>query len=88
MYIYTYIYIKHKSIRNADQKHPQYIKSCNNCTKSVSTQDNCHCIAVISSPEEINCNILNYGYIILPVDMYGCESWSLTLREEYRQIVC
>jgi hypothetical protein len=22
--------------------------------------------------------------IILPVDLYGCETWSLTLREEYR----
>jgi hypothetical protein len=25
-----------------------------------------------------------YKTIILPVVLYGCESWSLTLREEYR----
>jgi hypothetical protein len=25
-----------------------------------------------------------YKTIILPVDMYGCETWSLTLREEHR----
>ena len=24
------------------------------------------------------------GTIILPVVLYGCENWSLTLREEYR----
>jgi hypothetical protein len=24
------------------------------------------------------------GYIILPVILYGCEIWSLTLREEHR----
>jgi hypothetical protein len=25
-----------------------------------------------------------YKTIILPVILYGCETWSLTLREEYR----
>ena len=25
-----------------------------------------------------------YRTIILPVDLYGCETWSLTLREERR----
>jgi hypothetical protein len=25
-----------------------------------------------------------YRTIILPVVLYGCETWSLTLREEYR----
>jgi hypothetical protein len=25
-----------------------------------------------------------YGTIILPVVLYGCETWSLTLREERR----
>jgi hypothetical protein len=24
------------------------------------------------------------GYVILPVVLYGCETWSLTLREEHR----
>jgi hypothetical protein len=28
-----------------------------------------------------------YKTIILPVVLYGCETWSLTLREEHRQIV-
>jgi hypothetical protein len=28
-----------------------------------------------------------YRTIILPVDLYGCEVWSLTLREERRQRV-
>ena len=27
---------------------------------------------------------LNYRTIILPVVLYGCETWSLTLREERR----
>jgi hypothetical protein len=25
-----------------------------------------------------------YKIVILPVVLYGCETWSLTLREEYR----
>ena len=29
-----------------------------------------------------------YGTIILPVVLYGCETWSLTLREEHRLRVC
>jgi hypothetical protein len=29
-----------------------------------------------------NVNITIYRTIILPVDMCGCETWSLTLREE------
>jgi hypothetical protein len=28
-----------------------------------------------------------YKTIILPVVLYGCETWSLTLREEYRMRV-
>jgi hypothetical protein len=31
-----------------------------------------------------NINIKIYRTIVLPVILYGCESWSLTLREEYR----
>jgi hypothetical protein len=31
-----------------------------------------------------NVNIKIYRTIILPVVLYGCESWSLTLREECR----
>jgi hypothetical protein len=31
-----------------------------------------------------NINIKKYKTIILPVVLYGCETWSLTLREERR----
>jgi hypothetical protein len=31
-----------------------------------------------------NTKIRIYKTIILPVVLYGCETWSLTLREEYR----
>jgi hypothetical protein len=31
-----------------------------------------------------NINIRTYKTIILPVILYGCETWSLTLREEHR----
>jgi hypothetical protein len=31
-----------------------------------------------------NLKIRIYETIILPVVLYGCESWSLTLREEHR----
>jgi hypothetical protein len=31
-----------------------------------------------------NTNIKIYRTIILPVVLYGCETWSLTLREEHR----
>ena len=31
-----------------------------------------------------NLKIKIYGTIILPVVLYGCEIWSLTLREEHR----
>jgi hypothetical protein len=32
-----------------------------------------------------NLKIRTYETIILPVVLYGCETWSLTLREEHRQ---
>jgi hypothetical protein len=31
-----------------------------------------------------NLKIRIYKTIILPMDQYGCETWSLTLREEHR----
>jgi hypothetical protein len=31
----------------------------------------------------MNLKIKTYKTIILPVVLYGCETWSLTLREEY-----
>ena len=33
---------------------------------------------------EISCERIEYKTIILPVVLYGCETWSLTLREESR----
>ena len=35
-----------------------------------------------------NLKIKIYRTIILPVVLYGCETWSLTLREERRLRVC
>jgi hypothetical protein len=32
----------------------------------------------------INIKIRTYSTIILPLALYGCETWSLTLREEHR----
>jgi hypothetical protein len=34
-----------------------------------------------------NIKIRIYKTIILPVVLYGCETWSLTLREEHSSIV-
>jgi len=31
-----------------------------------------------------NLKIKIYRTVILPVDLYGCDTWSLTLREEHR----
>jgi hypothetical protein len=35
-----------------------------------------------------NLQIKIYRSLILPVVLYGCETWSLTLREEHRLRVC
>jgi len=34
--------------------------------------------------KDLNIKIYTYRTIILPVVLYGCETWSLTLREERR----
>jgi hypothetical protein len=34
-------------------------------------------------PVVLECKGYNYRTIILPVVLYGCETWSLTLREEH-----
>jgi hypothetical protein len=39
---------------------------------------------VISFGLSKNTKIKMYKTIILPVVLYGCETWSLTLREEHR----
>jgi hypothetical protein len=53
------------------------IKSGNACHHSVQN-------ILSSSWLSININIKTYRIIILPVVLYGCESWSLILREERR----
>ena len=35
-----------------------------------------------------NTKIKMYGTIMLPVVLYGCETWLLTLREEHKLRVC
>jgi hypothetical protein len=37
--------------------------------------------------KNVQIRIYEYKTIILPVPLYGCETWSLTLREEHRQWV-
>jgi hypothetical protein len=34
------------------------------------------------------CTVQKYSTIILPVVLYGCETWLLTLREKHRLRVC
>jgi hypothetical protein len=46
-------------------------------------QDNLKWLASVSK----NLKIRIYKTIILPVFLYGCETWSLTLREEHRLMV-
>jgi hypothetical protein len=41
-------------------------------------------LLIWTSPAALNLKIRIYKTIILPVVQYGCETWSLTLREEHR----
>ena len=43
-----------------------------------------HSVQKLLSSSLLSKNLKIYGTIILPVVFYGCESWSLTLREEHR----
>ena len=54
-----------------------YLKAGNSCYYSVQTP-------LYSRFLPKNLKIKIYKTIILPVVLYGCETWSLTLREEYR----
>jgi hypothetical protein len=38
----------------------------------------------VLSPAVKKCNVRIYKTIILPVVLYGCETWSLTVREEHK----
>jgi hypothetical protein len=44
-------------------------------------------ILLSSRPLSRDVNVKIYKIIILPVVLYGCETWSLTLREENRRRV-
>jgi len=46
----------------------------------------CHSVQIIFSSSLLseNLNIKKYKTILLPVDLYGCETWCLKLRKEYR----
>jgi hypothetical protein len=41
-----------------------------------------------SRPLSRNVKVKIYKVIILPFVLYGCETWSLTLREDHRLSVC
>jgi hypothetical protein len=45
-----------------------------------------HSVQILSSSRLLskNLKIRIYKTLILPVVLYGCETWSLTLREEHR----
>jgi hypothetical protein len=47
----------------------------------------CHCLVQSLLSSQLlsrNLKVKIYKTIILPVVLYGCETWSLTLREEHR----
>jgi hypothetical protein len=48
-----------------------------------------HSVQSLLSPRLLsrNVKVKIYKAIILPIVLYGCETWSLTLREEHRQSV-
>jgi hypothetical protein len=55
--------------------------------RTLNSSDACyHSVQNLSSSRLLpkNIKITIYKIIILPVVLYGCETWSLTLREEHR----
>jgi hypothetical protein len=44
----------------------------------------CFVISVYKTCYQKNLKVMIYRTLILPVVLYGCETWSLTLREERR----
>jgi hypothetical protein len=52
------------------------LNSCNAC---------CHSVQKLLSTRLLSKNLkISIKTMILPVVLYGCETWSLTLREEHR----
>jgi hypothetical protein len=62
---------------SAQEEIKRRLKSGNACYNSV---QNILCSGLLSKKLKINI----YTTIILPIVLYGCETWSLTLREERR----
>ena len=72
IYIYIYMYINENSI---PEEIKSRLKSGNAC---------CHSVQNFFSSRLLSKNLETkiYRTIILPIVLYGCETWSLTLREE------
>jgi hypothetical protein len=43
--------------------------------------------AFVLSPDVKNIKVRIHKTVVLPVDLYGCEAWSLTLREKQTENV-
>jgi hypothetical protein len=63
--------------QNLIQKEIERLNSGNACYRSVQNLLSSHLLLK-------NLKIKIYKTIILPMVVYGCETWSLTLREEHR----
>jgi hypothetical protein len=67
--------VTNKNLIQADIK--RRLNLGNACYHSVQNLSSSHLLSK-------NVKIRIYKIVILPVVLYGCESWSLTLREEHR----
>jgi hypothetical protein len=47
-----------------------------------------HSVQIVFPSHIKKLKIKIYRTVILPVVLYGCETWSLTLREEHRPRIC
>ena len=56
-----------------------YDVHCSNSRSLLHKEEQCHLFSRLLSK---NLKIKMYRTVILPVVLYGCETWSLTLREE------
>jgi len=64
-----------KNQNSAQEEIKSRLKSSNACSHSVQN-------LLSSSLLSKNIKLMIYGNIILPVVLYGCETWLLTMREE------
>jgi len=73
---FKYLEITLTNQNSIEEEIKSRLKSGNACCQSV---QNLFSIGLLSK----NIEITIYRIIILPVFLYGCETWSLTLREEH-----